>query len=207
MRRFLLLGALTLCLVIGVARSEEDATAQLAQQLTAISQLSGHFSQSQRGAGAEGELTYASGSFRLLRPSYFAWIISAPDDQEIIADGDTLWHYDRDLETVTRRPLGGAQMQSPLQVLSGDYQALRRDYEVTATGQGRFQLVPKSAQPAFRELTLVFSDGTLGGMEILDNLGQLLLIEFTDLDRNPGLTPADFVFKVPEDADFFDYAQ
>ncbi len=207
MQRFLLLAALTLCLIAGIARTDDDPVARLADRLAQVAQLSGQFSQSQRGAGAAGELTHASGSFRLLRPDYFAWIITAPDDQQVIADGQYLWHYDRDLETVTRRPLGGADMQSPLQVLSGDYAALQREYVVTETGRGRFKLEPRAAASAFRELTLVFTEETLGGMEIVDNLGQLLLIEFSSLDREPGLTPADFTFEVPEGADFFDYEQ
>ncbi len=207
MQRYLLLAALTLCLVIGMARSEEDPTAQLAQRLASIGQLSGAFSQSQRSAGAQGELSHSQGHFRLLRPDYFAWIIEAPDQQEIIADSENLWHYDRDLETVTRRRLGGADMRSPLQVLAGDYAVLQAEYLVSQTGRGRYTLEPKGEAPAFQRFTLVFSEDSLTGMEIVDNLGQLLLVQFTELDSEPGLTPADFAFEVPEGVDFFDYEQ
>lgn len=198
---------LALCLMAGPARAGDEATAALAERLAGISQLSGAFNQSQREAGAEGKLIHSRGRFRLLRPDYFAWVIESPDRQQIIADGRYLWHYDLDLETVTRRPLDGADMRSPLQVLAGDYEALQRDYQVTETGRGRYTLEPESASPAFRQFTLVFAGNMLSGMEIVDNLGQSLLIEFSALDSEPGLTAGDFDFELPEGVDFFDHEQ
>ncbi|TGD75284.1 outer membrane lipoprotein chaperone LolA [Mangrovimicrobium sediminis] len=202
MYKYLLLAALALCLFVGIARSEEaqDASAQLAGQLDALHTLAGQFSQSRLQAGPSGELSHSSGSFRLLRPSFFAWDIENPDSQLVITDGEYLWHYDRDLETVTRRPLRSEQTATPLQVLAGDRDALRERYTVSATGRGRFQLTPRGEDTAFRQLTLVFAEGQLAGMEILDNLGQQLLIEFSELS-SPPLTPEDFHFVPPEGVD------
>ena len=53
---------------------------ELLQQLQAIEQLQGSFSQRQ--FDGNGELVAeSSGVFRLLRPGYFAWEVRAPDSQ------------------------------------------------------------------------------------------------------------------------------
>ena len=102
-RIFLLLG-LGICLVAGIARSDDSATAALAAELEQLEHIQGKFLQRQY-AASNGDLVGESrGTFRLLRPGYFAWEISDPDSQLIVADLEHLWHFDRDLETVTRRP-------------------------------------------------------------------------------------------------------
>ena len=49
--------------------------------------------------------------------------------------------------------------------------------------------------------------GQLAGMEIRDNLDQLLIITFSDVDSSPGLKPSDFAFEPPEGADLFYHDQ
>jgi len=207
MSRILLLAALALCLVAGIARAGDSATDRLAARLEAIHALTGKFTQSRQEPGPDGAVSHSSGSFRLLRPSFFAWDIEAPDSQLVIADGQYLWHYDRDLETVTRRPLNTQQTQTPLQVLAGDRAALEQRYTVSDTGRGRFQLEPKEKTAGFRRLTLVFNGDALAGMEVLDNLGQQLMIEFSDVDSAAKLGPGDFEFQPPKDADLFYHDQ
>ena len=203
MRKIFLLAALGLCLVAGIARSDEVATDQLTQHLSALEQLQGRFEQTQYAPGAEQASVLSGGSFKLLKPVYFLWEIDSPDSQLIVADGNHLWHHDRDLETVTRRSVAGRDELSPLQVLAGDTAVLRERFNVSATGEGRFLLVPRKGNPGFTELTLVFANDQISAMEVTDKLNQRIFIKLTALDSESPLTSADFTYVPPEGADLF----
>lgn len=172
----------------------------LLQALQGIERLQGEFRQRQY--TVDGSLSAESeGHFKLLRPGYFAWEISSPDSQLIVANPEYLWHHDRDLETVTRRPLAGSAAMTPLQVLGGDGEVLRRDYAVSRDDEGRFLLQPHSPDAGFLQLALIISDREILGMEVLDNLNQQVVIEFSALDSTSPLLPMDFDFSPPPDAD------
>lgn len=199
---------LGLCLLAGIARSEEDAVAALAAELEQLEQAQGQFLQRQYAASGGDLVGESRGNFRLLRPGYFAWEINEPDSQLIIADREHLWHFDRDLETVTRRPIAGRDEMSPLQVLGGDTGALAKNYSVEAVGAGRYRLAPlPGTNPGFKSLIVILGKGQFSGMEIEDNLGQRLFIEFSNVDTETPLTPADFAFSPPEGADLFYHDQ
>ena len=194
--RLLLVAALAACLLVGIARDAAAAPVDdLLARLDSIERLQGSFQQQQYGDDGT-VLLASSGTFRILRPGYFAWDISEPDSQLVLADPEFLWHHDRDLETVTRRPVTGEQM-APLQVLGGDDQLLRERFQVSSDGDDHFTLVPAAGDPGFRELTLVFTDGQLSSMEIVDRLKQRVSVQFSDLDTTSALAPEDFAFQPP----------
>jgi outer membrane lipoprotein carrier protein len=205
--RLVALAGLTTCFIFGVLRAEGAEPAdELVAFLSGINSLQGRFKQRQFD-DAHGLVHESSGRFRLLRPGYFAWQIESPDSQLVIADPWFIWHYDRDLETVTRRPVSGNTDTSPLQILGGDEAVLRQQFAVKQPAPDRFLLTPRSGESGFRELILDLEDETLVGMEIINRLNQQITIEFLELDREPGLSPADFVFEPPPGADLFYYEQ
>ncbi len=205
--RIILITGLLLCLVGGIARSDESASARLVEELQSIDQLTGSFEQQQYSGDSNELVATSTGRFRLLRPGYFSWEILTPDSQLIIANPDHVWHHDRDLETVTRRPVDTQQNASPLQVLGGNMQALNENYAVEITSPGHYLLRPLLSDPGFKSLTLIIADGMLSGMQVRDNLDQRLEITFSDIDSSPGLTPGDFDFVPPEGADLFYHEQ
>lgn len=172
--------------------------------LAPVRQLQGNFSQQQYGQDNL-LLAESSGKFRLLRPGYFAWEILSPDNQLIIAGPEYIWHYDRDLETVTRRPVTTDAEMTPLQILGGDEDALREKFQVVRKAKGAFLLTPLSPDVGFRQLTLYLDGAKLTGMEIQDNLDQDVVIKFSDLDSTSALSAADFAFSPPPGADLFYY--
>ncbi|MCB1677895.1 MAG: outer membrane lipoprotein chaperone LolA [Halioglobus sp.] len=203
MKRFLALVWLAL-LAVGASAEDDGAADALLAALRPMGHLQGQFTQRQY--DADGALADEStGTFRLLRPGYFSWEILAPDRQLIIANPSYVWHYDRDLETLTRRPVTDSVRMSPLQVLGGDEAALREHYRVQRDAQHRFTLTPLAGDPGFRRLTLTLEDDLLSGMEILDNLGQRVEIAFDQLDAASTLTSQDFEFTPPDGVDLFYY--
>ena len=198
---------LGLCLISGAPSADEAATRQLIEQLQGVEQLQGDFEQQQFAPDSDEQVGTSSGNFKLLRPGYFAWEITAPDSQLIIANPQHVWHHDRDLETVTRRPVEGNEAMSPLQVLGGDSSVLHDNYEVNAQGEGQYRLVPLAENAGFKSLQLTLEGGMLVGMLIRDNLDQRLLIRFSNVSSDGGLTPEDFSFAPPEGADLFYHDQ
>lgn len=198
---FVLMLAVAPVLSLGQAASDVD---DLLVALAPIKSLQGTFSQKQYG---QDNLMVAesSGIFQLLRPGHFSWEIRAPDAQLIIADPAFIWHYDKDLETVTRRPVTSDAEMTPLQILGGDEAALREKFKVQRTAPGTFVLTPNSTDVGFRQLTLYLDKNQITGMEIQDNLDQSVVIKFSALDSSNTLHPSDFAFSPPEGADLFYY--
>ncbi len=189
--------------LVAYSQAQSDVDALLAA-LAPVKQLQGSFRQQQYGQDKL-LLAESSGKFRLLRPGYFAWEILNPDEQLIIAGPEFIWHYDRDLETVTRRPVTTDADMTPLQILGGDESALREKFQVERVAEGAFQLTPLTPGVGFKQLTLNLEGAQLTGMEIQDNLDQTVVITFTDLDSETELGSVDFAFTPPPGADLFYY--
>jgi outer membrane lipoprotein carrier protein len=194
---------LALAPLVSLAQAETDVNDLLAS-LAPIKHLQGSFFQQQYG---EDKLLLAesSGKFRLLRPGYFAWEILSPDEQLIIAGPKFIWHYDRDLETVTRRPITSSAEMTPLQILGGDESTLREKFRVVRKAEGTFLLTPLTEGAGFKQLTLYLDKAQLTGMDIQDNLDQTVVIKFSDLDSQSALSSTDFAFTPPAGADLLYY--
>jgi len=185
------------------AGADDDTDALLAA-LADIRQLQGEFQQRQFDAGGA-LLAESGGVFRLLRPGYFAWEILTPDSQLIVAGPEYLWHYDRDLETVTRRPVDSGDHMAPLKVLGTDGDALRQAFRVVREDPDTYNLVPLADEAGFEQLRLRLQDGLPAAMEIQDSLQQEVRVVFRDVGSAPALEAADFHFEPPEGVDLFIY--
>jgi outer membrane lipoprotein carrier protein len=203
MMKYLLTLWLGLTPLISFAQTGSDVN-DLIAALAPVQRLQGSFTQLQYGQDNT-LLAESSGKFRLLRPGYFAWEILSPDEQLIIAGPEFIWHHDRDLETVTRRPVTTDADMTPLQILGGDESALREKFQVVRKAEGTFLLTPLASGVGFKQLTLQLDGPQLTGMEIQDNLDQSVVIKFTDLDSESELSSADFAFTPPPGADLFYY--
>lgn len=202
----LLLALGSLLVPTSIVAIEADGTDALLAALNRIESMQGQFQQFQY---AENEVLVgeSSGQFRLLRPGYFAWEIESPDSQLIVADPQYIWHHDRDLETVTRRPVGDSEQMSPLQVLGGDEELLRRSFSVVQTTENSFSLHPQGINPGFQRLLVTFKGAAIEGLEIADNLNQRIVIGFENVETDSKLRAEDFVFTPPDGADLFYYDQ
>jgi len=206
MKHYFLIAGFALGLLAGLTRAEDGtSTDRLLARLQSISHLQGQFDQRQYGDD-DSLLGVSSGTFRLLRPAYFSWKIESPDSQLIVANAEYLWHYDIDLETVTRRPVAGNVQASPLQVLGGDESILREQFTVEQQGANTFTLVPLAGEHGFKRLAVSFKENTITGMDIEDKLNQRVQVIFKNLDAATVLTADDFNFSPPTgDVDLFYY--
>lgn len=152
----------------------------------------------------DGELAETStGQFLLLRPNRFAWYYETPYELDIVADGETLWMHDVDLEQITRAPLSDLAA-SPAMVLSGEG-AVSEGFVLhdVESGDDRrwIGLEPIKNDGEFQSARIAFRDGVPSALEFIDGLNQLTRIEFSDIDVNSGLRVRDFEFDPPRGVD------
>ena len=149
----------------------------------------------------------SSGRVALSTPDLFRWEYAKPYAQLIVADGNTVWVYDPDLQQVTRRPQGAQEQNSPLAALI-DPARLDKDYVVAEAGQADgkewLTLKPKTGDDGntgFESARLGFDGRGLATMQVIDALGQKTLIEFKGWKRNPPLAAGTFRFVPPKGVD------
>lgn len=145
------------------------------------------------------------GTMQFQRPGKFRWIYEKPYEQLIVGDGDRIWFYDRDLNQVTVRSLDLAIGSSPAALLAGDAD-IENNFDLRDTGllSGTewLEARPKTKEGTFEWVRLGFtSDGILKAMELHDNFGQITVLTFSQLERNPKLAQELFKFTPPSGAD------
>lgn len=144
-----------------------------------------------------------AGRFLLLRPGRFAWYYETPYEYQVIADGESLWTYDVDVEQITVSPLSDIA-ESPAMLLSGEGSVSESfDVRDVASIDGRdwIELVPKKEDSEFVSARIAFSDGLPEALELIDGLSQVTRIEFSDIDINSGLRRREFDFDPPRGVD------
>ena len=168
-------------------------------------------SPAREGQGAQGgqgaRTRTSSGSFEFQRPNRFRFTYRKPFEQVIVADGQTLWLHDVDLNQVTTRRQAQALGSTPAALIASaaDLAALRQDFDLAAApAQGGLEWVqatPKAKDGPLRSVRVGFRGSELAQLEILDGFGQRSVLTFSRMETNPFLSEAVFQFKVPAGAD------
>ena len=149
----------------------------------------------------------SSGTFEFQRPGRFKFVYKKPFEQTIVADGQTLWLYDADLNQVTQRSQAKALGSTPAALLAStpDLSALRADFTLEAApDQDGLQWVlarPKAKEGQLQSVRVGFAGEQLAALDILDSFGQRSAIRFTGMQTNATLPPATFQFQPPQGAD------
>ena len=152
----------------------------------------------------------ASGTFQFQRPGKFRWVYDKPYEQSIVGDGEKLWIYDKDLNQVTVRKLGGALGQSPAAILAGS-DDLEKNFSLkeapTKDGLEWLEATPKSKDTTFDLVRIGLrrdaSGVSLAAMELADSFGLTSVLTFGKLERNAVPTADTFKFTPPKGADVF----
>ncbi|SDP09012.1 outer membrane lipoprotein carrier protein [Rhodoferax sp. OV413] len=153
----------------------------------------------------------SSGSFEFQRPSKFKFLYKKPFEQSIVADGQTLWLYDVDLNQVTSRKQSQVLGSTPAALIAAapDLKALQADFTLQAApdkdGLQWVTATPKAKDGQLQTVKVGFKvEGQateLAALEILDSFGQRSLMSFAKVEVNPALAAETFQFKPPAGAD------
>jgi outer membrane lipoprotein carrier protein len=161
--------------------------AQLAQLLSNFNSMQANFVQSTATQKTTGQMA-------MQRPGKFRWQVQKPSQQLIIADGSTLWIYDADLQQATKQKLNYQRSDNPAMLLSGSVENLQKNFIITKAAEW-FTLKPRSKHGMFQNIQLLFINGKLKIMYIIDNLGQHSVIKFSKVRINLKINPDLFKFK------------
>lgn len=190
----------TTFLIAGAAHA--TALDQFKSFVSGTKSARGEFTQTQVMKTKTGKTS--SGTFVFARPGKFIWTYRKPYEQLLQADGETLYLYDKDLNQVTTRKLGGALGSSPAAILFGSND-LDKNFTLaeagTHDGLEWLNATPKSKDTTFEQIGIGLKDGFPQAMELKDNFGQTVLLKFTNVQRNPALGAQTFKFDVPKGAE------
>lgn len=150
------------------------------------------------------KVTESSGQFIFARPGKFRWTYLKPYEQVIVADGEHLTIFDRDLNQVTVRKLTDALGSTPAAILFGDA-PLEKTFDLkdmgTRDGLDWLEATPKSHDTTFQSIEIGFRGNELASMELHDALGQTTRLLFTNVERNVAVNADTFRFVPPAGAD------
>ncbi len=146
----------------------------------------------------------ASGKLVFARPGKFRWEYEKPYQQIIVGDGQKLWVYDKDLNQVTVKKMEGALGSSPAALLAGSND-IEKYYNLDAKGAKGgldwLEAYPRDEDSMFSKVRMGFKGNLLDAMELYDQMGQVTVIRFGKLQRNPKLADNLFTFTAPAGAD------
>jgi len=157
----------------------------------------------------------SSGTFEFVRPGRFRFLYRKPFEQTIVADGQTLWLHDVDLNQVTARAQSGALGNTPAALIASaaDLRALQAEFELVnapdrdglqwvvatpRTRDGQLQAVRVGLRPVVQGGA---KTAELAALEIVDGFGQRSLLTFSRVQVNLALPAETFRFRPPAGAD------
>lgn len=151
----------------------------------------------------------STGQFSFVRPTRFRFDYVKPFPQVIVADGQTLWLYDADLEQVTARKQAQALGSTPAALVATavDVNALQKEFtleaQADAEGLQWVQATPKNRDSTIQSVRLGLraqgAQVSLGKLDILDAMGQRSVLSFERFEINPAqLGAAQFNFVPPK---------
>lgn len=148
----------------------------------------------------------AEGQVAIARPGKFRWIYASPEPQEIVADGEKLWVYDKDLAQVTIRPLASALGNTPAALIAGQ-NMLPRDYRIRELGQRNglswVELLPRQSEHGFQRIVMGLANDAmlLHSLELRDDFGQTTRLSFYNAKVNKPVSTSQFAFVTPQGVD------
>lgn len=149
----------------------------------------------------------STGTFEFSRPNRFRFNYRKPFEQSIVADGQTLWLYDVDLNQVTARKQAQVLGSTPAALIasSPDLAALKKDFILEAVadrdGMQWVQATPKVKDGQLHTVKVGFRGDALEALDILDSFGQRSVITFSKLELNSAIPADSFQFKPPKGVD------
>ena len=149
----------------------------------------------------------SSGTFEFQRPNRFRFEYRKPFEQSIVADGQTLWLHDKDLNQVSQRKQAQVLGSTPAALIASapDLESLKRDFELRALpdseGLQWVQATPKQKEGQLTSMKVGFRGEQLAALDIQDSFGQRSVLTFTNLQVNAAVNGASFTFTPPKGAD------
>jgi outer membrane lipoprotein carrier protein len=151
----------------------------------------------------------SNGNFEFARPNRFKFVYKKPFEQTLVADGQTLWMYDVDLNQVTSSKQASVLANTPAAIIasSPDLKSLEQNFSLKSApdqdGLSWVLATPKAKEGSLQSIRVGFkpAGGELAALDILDSFGQRSVLKFQKVEANIALGADTFSFKPPSGAD------
>ena len=184
----------------------EEVAAAMQRRYKGVRDLAARFVQTSRAVsfgGAPSEPLVSTGHMVLAKPGKMRWSYEEPTENLLISDGESIWTFDPAFGEAQRLPVAqGFLTGAASQFLLGEGD-MQRDFLVTAVscepGSAEIELVPR--KPASYERLFLVASPTTGDIrrsKVVDLLGNVTTIEFSELQVNRDPAPEVFRFVPPE---------
>jgi outer membrane lipoprotein carrier protein len=210
-KRFLSIAALAASLSLVSLSASADGLAEMSTFLRDVKSAQASFTQVVTSPKRTGETVArsktSSGKFEFLRPNRFRFEYTKPFEQSIVADGDTLWLYDVDLNQVTARQQKDVLGSTPAALIAAgtDIKSLAAVFDLKSApaidGVEWVDARPRGKDGQLQSVRVGFRQGQWAALEIMDSLGQRSVLTFADWKGNAPLTAERFRFQPPAGAD------
>ncbi len=193
------------CLLLMLtATAQAAATDKLKNFIVATHSAQADFTQTVLNKSGK-RLQSASGTMQFMRPGKFRWAYHKPYEQLIVGDGAKFWLHDVDLNQVTVKKMDEALGSSPAALLSGNNE-IERGFVLEDIGERDgldwLQATPRTQDTSFEKILMAFNaQSDLLIMELYDAFGHKTVLKFSNMKRNPQLSPTLFKFVPPKGAD------
>ena len=181
------------------AATPETAAKNLNKLLTGTRSMTANFSQTTK---AGGKTSNYSGTMAFARQNQFRWVTTSPSEQLIVANGNTMWVYDKDLAQATKQSAKNQVGETPALLLSGDPNQINKSFIVSQPNASKnyYVLKPRGAGN-FKDLSISFNGGKPVMIVLNDAIGQTTSIKFSNIKMNPKISSDQFSFTPPAGTD------
>jgi len=196
------------------AQSNADGLQLLGDFIRTVQTGRAQFTQTVTSPARDGQIArtrVSSGVFEFSRPNRFRFSYTKPYVQTLVADGQTLWLYDPDLNQVTARKLSQVLQGTPAAVIASavDLRGLQADFDLSVQApSGGLQWVlatPRNRDGQLQSIRVGLralpKGAELVSLDIADALGQRSLIEFSRFEAQAVIAASQFQFTPPAGAD------
>jgi len=197
-----------------LAQTQADGLALLGQFLQATRGGRAQFTQQISLPAKPGQAArqrQSSGTLEFQRPGRFRFSYKKPFEQILVADGQTLWLYDPDLQQVTARAQAQVLGSTPLALIiaATDLAGLQKDFALQAQpvreGLQWVRATPRQADGQMQQALVGLRSGERGPelavLDVLDALGQRSVLQFSGFEANPSFKADAFQFQPPAGVD------
>jgi outer membrane lipoprotein carrier protein len=146
----------------------------------------------------EGDLVMeGQGKVEIARPSLFRWTTTAPDENVLVSDGQSLWYYSPFIEQVSIYWQEQATEQTPFVLLTRNRASDWDNYKVDQQGD-TFILTPTAADSNQGQFKLdIDKQGAVQGFSVVEQDGQQSNFTFNNINLNKPKANR-FTFVIPE---------
>lgn len=181
--------------------SQKDPLALLAGMREGLTGLQAHFTQYELVENNQ-KVDPNSGQVWMQVPALFRWQYVEPIEQLIVADGEKVWVYDEDLEQVTVKAQDNDL--NPIYVIINDEKSQQHyhiKHEMSRQDIDWISLTPKVRNEEVQTVWLAVHEQTIIQIKVVNQMGQTMVFEFNDIQKNPDMPEDMFNFVPPEGVD------